>query len=248
MSTQQPSPEVVKALSRYDSPTVCNVIELFDVRPRTAGYMNPSIKALFPEMPPMVGFATTASFRSSWPAAPGELQVGFFAHLEALETLPQPRVVVFEDLDEPPAGATFGEVMCTVYQRLGCAGIITSGAARDLDALRRLRFPTFAASVVVSHAWSRVEDVHQPAHVGGITVRPGDLIHADTNGVVIIPVDIAERVAAACPLYVEAERMVLDYAGQKDATVAGIRTAYQGLRERLGRIAAETAVKPDGLV
>jgi len=248
MSTQQPSPEVVKALSRYDSPTVCNVIELFDVRPRTAGYMNPSIKALFPEMPPMVGFATTASFRSSWPAAPGELQVGFFAHLEALETLPQPRIVVFEDLDKPPAGATFGEVMCTVYRRLGCAGIITSGAARDLDALRRLQFPTFASSIVVSHAYCRVEDVHQPVHVGGVTIRPGDLVHADTNGVVVVPAEIAERVALACPLYVEAERIVLDYAGRTDVTVGGIRKAYQGLREQLGRIVAETAGKIEGLV
>jgi len=194
------SPEIIDELKRYDSPTVSNVIELFDVRPRSSGYMNSSIKALFPEMPTVVGYASTVTFRSAGPTAKDdEKPSNFIAHLEELLRLPSPRIVVFEDLDAPPAAATFGEVMCAVYQRLGCAAPITSGAGRDLDAVRRIGFPAFASAICVSHGYGRIEDVHQPVHVGGITVYPGDLIHADGNGIVVIPNNLVEDVAKACP-------------------------------------------------
>src|SRR5690606_27021966 len=118
---------------RYDTPTVCNAIELFDVRPRQLGYMNASIRACFPALPPMVGYAATATFRSQQPPRGGDAYSGMDAQVARFAELPGPPVVVFQDLDDPVAAATFGEVMCTTYQAFGAVGLITSGAGRDLD-------------------------------------------------------------------------------------------------------------------
>jgi regulator of RNase E activity RraA len=237
--------ETLRAFNKYDSPTISNVIELFGVRPRNGGYMNSSIKALFPEMPPIVGYASTATYRSARPVAKGESQAGFMAHLEVLPQLPAPRIVVFEDLDDPPAASTFGEVMCAVYKRFDCRGVITSGAGRDLEALRNLGLPAFASSVCVSHGYGRIEDTHQPVHVGGLTISPGDLIHADGNGVVVIPSEIAEEVARACPLWLDAERDVLDYLKEEDVTIQGVAHAFDRLKAKIGAILRERASKSE---
>jgi len=242
------SPEIIQELKKFDSPTVSNVIEVFDVRPRSGGYMNSSVKALFPEMPAVVGYASTLTFRSAQAKANNEETSDFIAHLEKLVTLPAPRFVVFEDLDSPSAAATFGEVMCAVYKRLGCAGLITSGSGRDLDVVKKMGFPVFASGICVSHGYGRFEDIHRPVHVGGLTVRPGDLIHADGNGVVVIPNDIAADVAKACPLWMKAERVVLDYLKEDEVTIDGLRRAFAQLKAEMGMIMKTGIEKSEGLV
>ncbi len=57
--------ETLARLRAFDTPTICNLIELFEVRPHNTGYMDGRIRAAFPEMPPMVGFAATATFRAA---------------------------------------------------------------------------------------------------------------------------------------------------------------------------------------
>ena len=107
---------VLDQLRKFDTPTVCNVLELFDCRPRTAGYMDGRIQACYPALPPMVGFATTATFRAGAPPRGGDTYMGLGAQVEKLAALPGPKVVVFQDLDDPPVAATFGEVMCDDVQ------------------------------------------------------------------------------------------------------------------------------------
>src|ERR1700737_4002419 len=133
MPSIHPVPAADLALLRkFDPPTICNVVELFDLRPRTAGYMDKRIQACYPKLPPMVGYAATATFRSAAPPVSGNVYSGLAEQVEAFAQLPGPAVVVFQDLDNPVAAATFGEVMCTTYKAFGAAGLITSGAARDL--------------------------------------------------------------------------------------------------------------------
>jgi 4-hydroxy-4-methyl-2-oxoglutarate aldolase len=219
------SAEVLDTLHKFDSPTISNVIELFEIRPRNAGYMDPTIRALFPDMPPIVGFASTATSRASR-AASGRTKANLKEQIEGLERVPSPRIMVFEDVDSPVAAAMFGEVMCSVYQRFGCVGLITNGAGRDLDAIRRLGFAAFTSSVCVSHGYSHFEELNVPVQVGGIVVRPGDLIHADGNGIVVIPLDIAEKVAHACAAYIKTETVILDYLKNKDVDVGGLQGAF----------------------
>ncbi len=200
-------------LRDYDTPTVLNTIELFGVRPRHEGFLCGAIEARFPELPPIVGYASTATFRSA--GAPDDLETSTSLAEQAARMdaeLPAPRIVVFQDVDREPVGATFGEVMCTIYKAWGCAGLITSGGARDLDQVRRLGFPCWSSSVIASHAWCRIVDVHVPVDVGGCRIQPGDLIHADCNGVAIVPGAIAPEVAIGCGLLVEAESEVLHHA------------------------------------
>ena len=231
------TPETLKRLADFDTPTICNVIELFDVRPRTAGFMNASIRANFPEMPPMVGFASTASFRSSAPPAGGDAYGSLEMQVEGFAELPGPAVVVFQDLDDPPVGATFGEVMCSTYKAFGSVGLITSGGGRDLLQVKAINYPVFTGSTICSHACCHILHVGLPVRIGGLVVHPGDLLHGDANGVTNIPPEIATEVAEVAQAFVDAEKIVLDYVNGPDkktpAGLAASRKEYSGVVAKL---------------
>jgi 4-hydroxy-4-methyl-2-oxoglutarate aldolase len=205
-------------LRRFDTPTVCNVVELFDVRPRSAGYMDGRIRACYPKLPPMVGYACTATFRSASPPASGNVYASLSEQVATFASLPGPAVVVFQDLDDPVASATFGEVMCTTYKAFGAVGLITSGAGRDIDQVEPLNFPCFCDGYICAHGYCHFPQINVPVRVGGVAIHPGDLIHGDRNGVTTIPHEVAHLVAGGCEEYMAAEAVVLDYlkAGKVD--------------------------------
>src|SRR5438132_12656837 len=95
----------LELLRKFDTPTICNVVELFDMRPRTAGYMNARIQACYPTLPPMVGYASTATFRSAPPPRQGNAHSGLTDQVASFAELPGPAVVVFQDLDDPVAAS-----------------------------------------------------------------------------------------------------------------------------------------------
>jgi regulator of RNase E activity RraA len=237
MPTSTPTAADLELLRRYDTPTVCNVVELFDARPRHAGYMNSRIQACYPKLPPMVGYASTATFRAAAPPRAGNVYSGLSEQIAAFAELPGPAVVVFQDLDDPTAAATFGEVMCTTYQAFGAAGLVTSGAARDLDQVEPLRFPCFAGGTMCAHGYCHIPQIHVPVHVGGVTVHPGDLLHGDRNGVTTIPVEIAADVAHACAEYMAAEAVVLDYLKSGRIDPQGYAKARNECRDRIDALA-----------
>ena len=196
-------------LRQFDTPTICNIIELFDVRPRNSGYMDSRIKACFPDLPPMVGFAATATFRTDAPPISGEAYESLPAQVERFSELSGPAVVVFQDLDVPTAAATFGEVMCTAYQVFGAVGLITSGAGRDLDQVRDIDFPAFTDGTICAHGYCHIPQIHTQVQVGGIAISPDDLLHGDCNGVTIIPKEIAVDIADVGDEFVSAEEVTL---------------------------------------
>ena len=201
----------LKRLAQFDTPTISNTIEVFNVRPRTAGYMDARIRACFPELPPIVGYASTATMRCAQPKAEGDVYGTLDAQVARFAELRGPAIVVYQDLDDPPVAATFGEIMCTTYQAFGAVGLITSGPARDLDQVRKLGFAAFSNGAVCSHGYSHIVDLHGTVRVGGLTVRAGELIHADANGVCTIPAEIADAIPDAATEFVAAEALVLDY-------------------------------------
>src|SRR3954447_3073538 len=224
------SGSVLEKLARYDTPTICNVIELFEVRPNTEGYMDSRIRAAFPEMAPMVGFAATASFRSAVVPQKGSY-VALESQVEQFALLVGPSVVVFQDLDDPAVGATFGEVMCSTYKAFGSAGLITSGGGRDLLQVQALGFPVFTASTICSHAYCQTLDVGTSVRVGGLVVHTGDLLHGDANGVTNIPLELAAEVADVAGELVAAENHILDYvkgSGPKDVRQLSEHRAAMG--------------------
>ena len=205
------SPETLARLAKYDTPTICNVIELFDVRPRNRGYMDHRVQCNFPELPPTVGFAATACFRSDAPPAGGDAYGSIGAQLDQFAKLPGPPVVVFQDLDDPPAAAVFGEVMCSTYQAFGSTGLVTNGAGRDLEQVRALKYPVFTGSTICSHGYCHMLHLGLPVRVGSLMVNNGDLLHGDANGVTSIPLEIASEVADIGGEFLAAEELVMSY-------------------------------------
>jgi len=226
----------LKLLAQYDTPTIANVIELFEVRPRSAGFMDKRIRACFPEMPPIVGYAATATMRTAYARAESAVYSSVDEQVARFAELPGPAIVVFQDLDDAPVGATFGEIMCASYQCFGALGIITSGPARDLDQVRRLGFAAFSDGVVASHSFSHITSIHQTVRVGGMEVRAGDLLHADANGVCGIPDDIAREVAHAAAEFVAAEAVVIEFAKSGRRDVKAYAEARSETVRRIGEL------------
>ncbi len=240
------SAEVLQKLAKFDSPTICNVIELFDVVPRNQGYMDQRVRSCFPELPPMVGFAATASFRADAPPAGGDAYGSLEAHLESFADVPGPPVVVFQDLDDPAVAAVFGEVMCSSYKAFGSVGLVTNGGGRDLLQVRALDFPVFTGSTIVSHAYCQIMHIGLPVRVGGLVVSQGDLLHGDANGVTRIPPDIAAEVADVADEFIETENLIMNYVkadGEKNVAEFSARTAE--FKEAIGRLRQRVA-RPRG--
>jgi regulator of RNase E activity RraA len=223
----------LELLRKYDTPTICNVVELFDLYPRTAGYLDRRIQACYPRLPPMVGYASTATFRASSPPRKGDVYAGLAEQVASFAELPGPAVVVFQDLDDPAVAATFGEVMCTTYRAFGAVGLITSGAGRDLDQVEALNFPCFTDGTICAHGYCHIVQINTAVRVGGVTIHPGDLLHGDRNGVTTIPNHIASAVAQACPELAAAEAIVLDYLKSGKIEPKGYAAARNESRERI---------------
>ena len=223
-------------LRQYDTPTICNIVELFEVRPHDKGYMNSSIKANFPEMPPMVGFAATATFRGSGAPMKNQKISSVVEQIERFEELSGPPVVVFQDIDNPPVAATFGEIMCSTYQKFGSTGLITSGAGRDLDQVKAINYPVFTSCTICAHGYVHIPEVHVPVHVGGIVIYPNDLLHGDCNGITTIPLDIASEVADIAEKYVDAERITLDILRKDELDSKAYSEAFDHMMAEIDRL------------
>ncbi|HEY8477593.1 MAG TPA: RraA family protein [Chloroflexota bacterium] len=220
------SPEQLDALRRIDSPTVANAIEAFKVRDRTQGYISMDIRCLFPDLPPVVGYAVTATVDSTTPGRLGD-RARWFRLWEVLEAAPKPAILVFKDVGpQPRLSCHCGDVMATIATRLGAVGLITDGGVRDLDEVHRLGFQYWAAGVVVSHGNAAILDVGLPVSVGGITIDPGDLLHGDANGVVVVPREIAAQVADEARKVQERERRIVEFVKSGEFTLEGLRKLY----------------------
>jgi regulator of RNase E activity RraA len=233
----RPAAAVIERLRQFDTPTVCNVLELFDHRPRTAGYLDGRIRACYPHLPPMVGYAVTATFRAGSPPRSGDVYSSLDEQVRQLAAHAGPAVVVFQDLDDPPVAATFGEVMCSTYKAFGAVGLITSGAGRDLEQVEALNFPCYTGGTICSHGYCQVVHLDVPVRVGGVTVHPGDLLHGDRNGVTTIPLELAAAVADGCGEFMAAESVVLDYLKRDRVDPDGYAAARAECQRRIGELA-----------
>ncbi|MBV6498141.1 MAG: hypothetical protein CJBNEKGG_00355 [Prosthecobacter sp.] len=224
------SPETLHALQALDTCTVANAIETFDVRLRNEGYADSSIRCLTGCEAPVAGYAVTARIRCSSPPMTGGAYIDRTDWWDHILTIPGPRIVVIEDVDETPgAGAFLGEVHAGILQALGCVAAVTNGSVRDLPAIQAAGFRLFANHVSVSHAYVHVVEFGQPVKIGGLEVRPGDLLHADSHGVLSVPPSIAADISQAAARIIERERRVLDLCKAGGVTVEKLRDAVHGV-------------------
>ena len=180
------------ALRTLTVPTLANAVEVFGAVPTNVGYNARPLTCHFPSFGMCVGYAATVTATTDRPpdVAPEPIdEPDYWRWLEGLAAS-GPLLLVLEDLDDPPGGAMWGEWNGHVHQALGCVGTITQGAVRDLDALERLGFHTFATSVSVAHGYGAFVGYGEPVTVAGLPVATGDLLVADRHGVLRIPPEI----------------------------------------------------------
>jgi regulator of RNase E activity RraA len=236
MSAIEITPDTLSQLAKYETPAVCDAVELWGLRPHNTGYMNDSISACFPKMQRMVGFALTSTFCSMAPARKDYEYACIEQQLEAFAELPGPPVIVFQHLDGSSASASFGEGMCYRYKAFGAKGIITSGAGRDLDQVEALGFPAFTSGTICGHGYWQMLAINVPVTVGGITIYPGDLLHGDRNGVTTIPLEIASEVPDVCGELMSAEQAMYDSFERENVNLANYSAAHQEYGDRIARL------------
>lgn len=202
--------EQLDALAAFDTPTICNAIEGFAVRGRTEGFTRPELRmrAAMGDKS-MVGYARTGVVSARYPATEAHRAV-MEAYYRQYEGFDLPMVAVIQDMDTVPVGSFWGDVQATVHRALGCIGTVTSGGVRDIEEVKKVGFYLFSKEVLISHAYIHMVEAGTEVDVCGMTVRPGDLIHADAHGAIVIPQAIAGELAAACVRAVDAENALLE--------------------------------------
>ncbi|MGA2899100.1 MAG: RraA family protein [Candidatus Acidiferrales bacterium] len=230
MNTEPFSPEVLSQLRELSTCTVASAIETFNVRLRNVGFTNSSIRCIYPELPRLVGYAATARIRSADPPMEGHSYYARPEWWQSIQTIPEPRVVVIQDVDNSPGlGAFVGEIHATILMALGCQGIVTNGAVRDLRALQGAGFQMFAGNVSVSHGYAHVFDFGGTVEVGGMNVKPGDLMQGDLHGVQTIPREIAARVPSAANTILQKRRALIESCRSDDFTLGKLHEAVKRL-------------------
>ena len=200
----------MEALRHLDACTLANAIEAFHERLRNEGFVDHAVRCLSPELPPMLGYAATIKIRGTNPPTANGSYPDRTDWWDYILTLPEPRVVVVQDVSSQPGlGSLVGSVHMNILRALRCAGLVTNGSVRDIPAARRAGFHLFAGYPAVSHAYVHIVEIGQPLQIGGLKIQSGDLLHGDLHGVQSIPLDIAGRIGpVAARITAEKEEII----------------------------------------
>src|SRR4051812_40333512 len=170
---------------------------------RLNGYTVKPLVCPFPDLPPIVGYARTVTIRATTPPSlsAAEQRAARIAYYEYIGTGSGPRITVIQDLDGANVGygAFWGEVQSALHKALGCLGVVTDGSIRDIPQWAP-GFQALAGSIGPSHAYVPADSFGGPVNVAGMTVRSGDLVHADRHGAVVIPFALAAKLPEAAEL------------------------------------------------
>jgi regulator of RNase E activity RraA len=217
----------IAALRAFDTPTICNALEIVVPERRALGFTTETLICPFPQLPPMVGYARTALIRSTLPprlsgADQRRARLDYYRYVAEGGG---PKIVVIQDVDSRVGfGCFWGEVQTAIHKGLGCLGLITDGGVRDLDAIAP-EFQVLCGKVTPSHAWVHAISFGGTVDVFGMVVRSGDLIHADRHGAVVIPQEVAREVPKAAELCGRREEPILSVARSPDFTLEALERA-----------------------
>jgi 4-hydroxy-4-methyl-2-oxoglutarate aldolase len=195
--------EQINLLRSFDTCVISEAIEAFGVRLRNEGFATAGFQCLFQNLPPMVGYAATCKVRSADPPMVGSRYTERTDWWKHITSISAPRVVVIQDVDEPPGtGAFLGKAHVNILAALGCVGAVTNGAARELPDIEAAGFQVFAGRLAMSRAYVHIVEygglveIGCPGHESCLTIKPGDLIHGDRHGILTVPPEIADELPA----------------------------------------------------
>jgi regulator of RNase E activity RraA len=235
-------PDIIAAFRTLSTCAVANAIETFDVRLRNAGFTDPSITCRFDDLPPVTGYAVTARIRTSLPPMVGHRYTDRTDWWMSIAQVPAPRIVVLEDIDDPPGvGAFVGQVHASILRALGCVGLATNGAVRALPEIHRMGFQCFSKQVAVSHAYAHIFEFGKPVRLGGLRIEPGTLLHGDRHGLVQVPLDIAGRVPAVAAEMSAHDHRIIALCESPRFSIEALRTL---IRDDSPDVASDTPTHP----
>jgi len=224
------TPKQLEALQRLDACTLANAIETFHERLRNEGFVDHTVRCLFPRLQPMIGYAATITIRGSAPPTAATPYADRTDWWDYILSLPEPRVVVVQDAaTRAGLGSLVGAVHMNILRALHCTGVVTNGSVRDIPAAERAGFHFFAGSVSVSHAYVHIIDIGRPVEIGGLEIQSGDLLHGDVHGVQSVPLNIAGQISSV------AARI----AAKEQALIALCRSPEFSLEKLRGAVANE---------
>jgi regulator of RNase E activity RraA len=227
----QPVPPVLtddefRELAALDSCSVANAIESFQVHLRNEGYTEGALTCRFPQLPPMLGYAFTLHVRSTAPPTKGRTYFENTLWWDALvRSIPAPRILVVQDMDQPPgAGALVGDLHAQILQSLGCIGVVTNGAVRDLPQVGQLHFHMYSNTLSVSHSYSHITHIGEPVRIGSLEISTGDLLHGDCHGVIRVPRELAAQLAPVARASRARDQEVVAYCRSPEFSIEGLRS------------------------
>lgn len=233
--------DIINSLKQYDTPTICNAIEIIKGGRQNTGFTQGQVVCTESQLPPIVGYAKTAKISGRQPTtqSPAEvlqMRIAYHTYMgagmgasigKAPDERSRPAVAVLEDLDYPsPIACFWGEINMAVHKGLGFEGVLTSGLMRDLDAMEK-GMQIIAAGVGVSHAFVTVKEIDTEVDVMGLKVKPDQLIHADRHGAVVIDDEqMLTELPAAIQTIIDKEKIVLDAAKANDFSSESLNQAW----------------------
>jgi 4-hydroxy-4-methyl-2-oxoglutarate aldolase len=221
---------VLDAIRQLDGCTISNAIETRGARLRNEGFADGTIRCMFDDLPPVVGYAVTGRIRCSAPPPVGHSYHDRTDWWNYILSVPAPRIVVVEDVDDRPGlGAFIGHVHANILRALGCVAYATNGSVRDLPTVRQLGFQFFARRICISHAFVHLVDFGQPIVVGGLLVKSGDIVYGDGHGLLTIPPAIAGDIPMVAARMQEQEQRVVELCQSPDFSLERLRTLVRQL-------------------
>jgi regulator of RNase E activity RraA len=215
----------LKILERWDTPTICNGLELVAPERRAIGFTVEPMVAADRKLPPIVGLARTGLIRAKEPPrGPIPPREDWYDYVVAQDL---PTIAAIQDIDDRPAyGAFWGEVQSTVHLALGVKGRVTNGSFRDVDMLAP-GFQIIGGRIGPSHAHVHMVQMRCEVNLFGMLVKDDEVVHADYHGAVVIPADAVRKLPDAIDLISRREKVILDMARAEGFTSAKMRDALK---------------------
>ena len=217
--------EDLNALRAWDTPTICNGLEIVAPERRAIGFTVEPMVCVDRKLPPIVGLARTGVIRAKErPRGPIPAREDWYDYVAAggLST-----IAVIQDVDDRPGfGAFWGEVQTTVHAALGVAGCVTNGSFRDIDMLAP-GFQIVGSRIGPSHAHVHMIQMKCDVNISGMLVGHDDVIHADVHGAVVIPAEAVRTLPKAIDLISRREKVILDRARAQGFNARAMRDALR---------------------
>jgi len=234
----------IKALTRYNTPTISNAIDILNVRPKNIGFNLEAVTDFMPDLGAICGYAVTVKYIASQEAVASE--VDFFEYFKWFAALPSPKIVVLKDIDSPReiVGSFWGECNANKHRAFGGVGTITDGAIRDLQEMKGLGYKALARRLCVSSAYGQIIDFDCRVNVFGCEIKPGELIHADHHGFITLPSEVAPKLDEVARFYDRNElEFIISICQKQGVSLAEIIENESKFREQIQKFNAESKMK-----